>query len=801
MMSLFALPVLAAALSAVTSNPSNNFFVAGHEAKATLTAKGLAAGEKRPVRLEVYDFTYTNRVATVPGEIVADEKGEWRGEFTLPSDRYGVYLVRPVAAGLELPKRGTVPKGAFTYAVLADPSEMPEIDLWDTFLGLHGGSYSWMYQRGGLGDARKPSEDRFIVANLDLFNREKDFWKSFLTNEAVQAKYRADVTGYVKAAVAAGGGKQKRRFYEPTWEANLKTPNAETLVKVHQIAWEVIHELDPDAYVGAPTSAGINDLAFLRSLFDLGLAKYMNAFAVHPYIAAPPEANGLVDTVRSLKRMLREYMGRDVPMIGTESGLNEPNSPLGEKTKLTGQLRQNLILFGEGFLWNLPFYGYDFGADANNQDEGDYGVCYNPLYPKHRWGPGEVQPRPVFGALAAFGRLTEGHRPTCPIEWLGETVLGYAFADKSDSHCVIALWDWGERGTEVELPVGRDAIDVADVMGNVTRKKTTGGTLKLTLSEYPQYVLDANSAIWGKAAQAKLKWGERKYMSDSDRAPVGIADLAPSFASGGPGVAVTLENRTDEPHRVALETRIPGEPDARVKRSVSLAARQTQRIEIAFDGFTPDPTVFFDVEVRVVPEKGMVATAVDSFNFLPVPSSFAFDGGKTVSLGYDARFLTFDIFIPDSTPTNGWTGWDSWKGDSVQVGLAKSALKKRTQNDLADNAAEAKSEITFALTPNGPEMYRTITWDVRRFPCDTHLAGQIDLKEAPLTVEKSAKGFRYRASVPWAFLNLSAPKPGDTFRFAFQFNDREPGNRFLKESKGFELKQAAPKKFGWGTIR
>lgn len=800
-MAFFALPFLAAALTAVTSNPSNNFFVAGHEAKATLTAKGLAAGEKRPVRLDVYDFTYTNRVAMVSGEIVADAKGEWRGEFILPSGRYGVYLVRPVAAGLELPKRGTVPKGAFTYAVLADPSGMPDIAPWDAFLGLHGGNYSWMYQRGGLGDARKPSEDRFVVANLHSFNKGTDFWQSVLTNGAVQAKYRADVTEYVKAAVAAGGGKQERRFYEPTWEANLYTPNAETLVNVHRIAWEVIHELDPDAYVGAPTSAGINDLAFLRSLFDLGLAKYMNAFAVHPYIAAPPEVNGLVDTVRSLKRMLREYMGRDVPMIGTESGFNEPNSPLGEKTKLTGQLRQNLILFGEGFLWNLPFYGYDFGADANDQSEGDYGVCYNPLYPKHRWGPREVQPRPVFGALAAFGRLTEGHRPTCPIEWLGETVLGYAFADKDDSHCVIALWDWGERGTEVEIPVGRGAIDVADVMGNVTRRKTAGGTLKLALSEYPQYILDADPAVWGKAAQTELKWGERKYTSASDRAPVGITGLAPSFASGGPGVAVTLENRADEPRVVALETRIPGEPDARVKKSVSFTARQTQRVEVAFDGFTPDPTVFFDVEARVVPEKGMVATAADSFNFLPVPSSFAFDGGKTVSLGHDARFLTFDLFIPDPTPTNGWTGWDSWKGDCVQVGLAKSALKTRTQNDLADNAAEAKSEITFALTPNGPEMYRTITWDPKRFPCDTHLAGQIDLKEAPLTVEKTAKGFRYRASVPWTFLNLSAPKPGDTFRFAFQFNDREPGNRSLKESKGFELKQAAPKKFGWGTIR
>lgn len=800
-MASFALPFLAAALSAVTSNPSNNFFVVGHEAKTTLTAKGLAAGEKRPIRLEIYDFTYTNRVAMVPGEIVADAGGEWRGEFVLPSDRYGVYLVRPVASGLELPKRGTVPKGAFTYAVLADPSGMPEIDPWDAFLGLHGGNYSWMYQRGGLGDARKPSEDRFIVANLNIFCKEENFWKNVLTNEAVQAKYRADVTGYVKAAMAAGGGKQKRRFYEPTWEANLYTPNAATLVKVHQIAWETIHELDPDAYVGAPTSAGINDLAFLRSLFDLGLAKYMNAFAVHPYIAAPPEANGLVDTVRSLKRILREYMGRDVPMIGTESGLNEPNSPLGEKTKLMGQLRQNLILFGEGFLWNLPFYGYDFGADANDQAEGDYGVCYNPLYPKHRWGPQEVQPRPVFGALAAFGRLTEGHRPTCPIEWMGETVLGYAFADKDDSHCVIALWDWGERGTEVEFPVGRDAVDVADVMGNMTRLKTVGGNLRIALSEYPQYILDTDPALWGKTAQAKLKWGERKYKPASDRAPVGIAGFTPSFTSGGPGVAVTLENRTDEPRTVMLETRIPGDPDARVRRNVAVMARQTQRVEVAFDGFKPDPTVFFNVEARVVPEKGMVATTKDSFNFLPVPSSFTFEGGKTVSLGHDARFLTFDIFIPDLTPTNGWTGWDSWKGDCVQVGLAKSALKARTQNDLADNAAEAKSEITFALTPNGPEMYRTITWDPKRFPCDTRLAGQIDLKEAPLTVERSAKGFRYRASVPWAFLNLSAPKPGDTFRFAFQFNDREPGNRALKESKGFELKQTAPKKFGWGTIK
>ena len=70
-----------------------------------------------------------------------------------------------------------------------------------------------------------------------------------------------------------------------------------------------------------------------------------------------------------------------------------------------------------------------------------------------------------FGGLAAFARLTEGHHPTCSIEWLAETVLGYAFTDRADTDSVIAIWDWGARGTVVELPVGRDEVEVADIMG------------------------------------------------------------------------------------------------------------------------------------------------------------------------------------------------------------------------------------------------------------------------------------------------------------------------------------------------
>lgn len=797
--------LIAAALTAVTSSPSNNFFVAGRPVDVMLEATGLAAGAQVPLALDVYDFTFTNRIARVDcGLVRGDGKGSWRGVFRLPSDRYGVFLVRPRGAGLDLVRRGSMPKGAFTYAVVDDPAAARDIDPWDAFLGLHGVPATdirpWLRARGGLGDARRPSDASFVVANLERFNNAPGFWKNFRTDPAVREKYRRDIADYVRAAVAAGAGRQGRRFYETTWEANLKSPDAQTLVEVNRVAWEVIHELDPEAYVAAPTSSGIADLAFLRSLLDLGLAKYMNAFAVHPYVQAPPEQNGFVDTVRSVKRILREYAGRDLPMIGTESGLNEDNTPFGEKTKLTGQLRQNLILLGEGFLWNLPFYGYDFAADAGDQTEGDYGLCYNNLLPKHHWGPAFVSPRPIAGALSAFARLTEGCRPTCTIEWLGETVLGYAFADRGDRRTVIALWDWGERGTTVELPVGREVISVADVMGNETRHHTAAGVLRLTLSEYPQYVLDPDVRIWGHAAQKTLNWSSRKCKSAADRAAVAARLLEPAFEGETPAVAVTLVNQTDADLEARLETRVYGEPETRHEKRVVVPARAERRVVVAFDGWAVSPTTMQDVEVAVTADK--IRTSIrESLNFLAVPSRFAFDGGKSIAFDCDDAFLKVDAFVPDATPTNGWSGWGSWKGDSVQLGLAKRALKRRTGNDLADNAEEARSEITLALTPEGPQVYRTMTWDAHRFPTDARLGGLFAPETAPLSVAYENGGWRYRASVPWSFLNLSTPGPGQTFRFAFQFNDRQPGSRLLLQTKGFELKKRAPRQFGWAVLK
>lgn len=212
--------------------------------KTVLTAKGLSPNERRGLVLEVSDFTRTNRVLTLNGEIAADAKGEWTGEYLLPSERYGIYYVRVRAGDLALPKVGTGPKGYFTYAVIEDPAKMPDLDPWDAFLGEHSARYRWLWQRGGLGSALKPSTNRLVIVNTHRACGEhkmggKLFW-DMGTNEQARAQYRTNLTDYVMKAIAAGPGRQGRCIYENLWEPNLRAPR---LVTHDGKAWHYVFSL------------------------------------------------------------------------------------------------------------------------------------------------------------------------------------------------------------------------------------------------------------------------------------------------------------------------------------------------------------------------------------------------------------------------------------------------------------------------------------------------------------------------------------------------------------------------------
>ena len=107
-----------------------------------------------------------------------------------------------------------------------------------------------------------------------------------------------------------------------------------------------------------------------------------------------------------------------------------------------------------------------------------------------------------------------------------------------------------------------------------------------------------------------------------------------------------------------------------------------------------------------------------------------------------------------------------------------------------------------AKTKQGDEICRTISWDLERFPCGQgEGVGVVDAETAPRAVWRDGDKWRYRASIPWEFINLSSPAEGTAFRLAVQFNDRAPGVRSLRQVECFRMKVGAPGNFGWGVIR
>ena len=138
---------------------------------------------------------------------------------------------------------------------------------------------------------------------------------------------------------------------------------------------------------------------------------------------------------------------------------------------------------------------------------------------------------------------------------------------------------------------------------------------------------------------------------------------------------------------------------------------------------------------------------------------------------------------------------------------AKKALLKSTENTLTDLYQEGMTETTFALTTEGPQAYRTKSFEPKRFPQGYNSndpAGLIDPADCPFEVKpsKNASGgwtVRYRMAVPWAFMNRSAaPSAGESARFALWVCDRDAGDKGARHGvKLFDFRRAsAPKRYG-----
>ena len=856
----------AAVLTAETSRPRDSVFALGEKVEATFSANGLVAGETRTLTVRIEDDEKVevgtkrcemkadgNGTWTKTLELPAKRYGFYRVWADAGKD-------------LTIPKTGSRPAGCLTYAVVIDPLKRRVPAEEDCFCGMFGGDWeesperrpflTWLGMRVAFSkDTPKPGRPRRAIEapggfvtyggsatsghgleNVRPFFTEegkawskrfglKLIWDIFSRNNTEGKRHFADgVLAYAKAAQAQLPEGRKRLVLEYFSEPDLLSPKPEYIVEAAKIIWETVHPALPDALIVQPGLSTITALGYHRKLFDLGLGQYMNAFHVHPYTGYPPEQNDYLENVRAIKKMVADGCGgRDIPLFAFEAGANLPWTK--DQEQMAGQIRCMLMLLGEGFKANFGFHPSDYGSDGGEEMDGDYGYTYNLDLPSHRYDPTAVSPRPIFAAAAGFSQLLDGFRPVVCLDTLGGTAMGYAYANAVDAkEVLLAVWDYGGKKTKTVLDVGRKTIRLSDVFGNARTVETRGGRLEVELGLKPVFVLGVDPALWGKDGRETAKNGK------------GFAKVAPPLAAVServgfngktPLLMVSVANTTDKPAEATVSTRL-GVPEARCRGALKVPANGRAEIVFRLEGFSPDPFKVFELETTVEDVTGVATVRKSRVNFLAAErvENFAvwkpafvpyreiaffkgekgYNGPKDLSVdlgvGWNKKYLMFAFDVSDDCYKQDDIGFRTFLGDCIQLGLAKRILEKTTANDKTDRHYQAMSELNFALTKMGPEIYRAYSFDDDFFPSGSGgPSGIVPISECPFTVEKKQRedgGFilSYRMAIPWRYLLVENPKAGDNVLFAALVNDLDADSKILSMVEVFKTKEGRPRKFG-----
>ncbi|MBU0608390.1 MAG: hypothetical protein KKI08_10930, partial [Armatimonadetes bacterium] len=303
-------------------------------------------------------------------------------------------------------------------------------------------------------------------------------------------------------------------------------------------------------------------------------------------------------------------------------------------------------------------------------------------------------------------------------------------------------------------------------------------------------------------------------------APLSIQGVRPL---GGQRLAVRLANQRAQAATGRLSMRLRGVPDGRAEASFNVAARETAEVTLAVPDAILEPGRNVTVELTAQPQGGLAVTHTERLTFTDVPRAgkLTVDGDlsdwpgvpamqlrgrarmvrqpqlyrgladldATVQLAWDDRGLYLAATVRDDHFVQAKTGFDTWKGDCLQVGLdlAPGRQTQNTGNVLADTASRTNTEVDLALTPQGPQAYRTITFDPAKLP-----VGLLDAKGAQVAVKRTQDGLVYEAMLPWSSVGRGrrterpqlVPRPGEAIGFAITVNDMDAPDQLDPKALG-----------------
>ncbi len=312
--------------------------------------------------------------------------------------------------------------------------------------------------------------------------------------------------------------------------------------------------------------------------------------------------------------------------------------------------------------------------------------------------------------------------------------------------------------------------------------------------------------------------------------PIRIEHVDPMLSvDGGVGVNVVLTELEGVDAKGSIGLRILGVPESRLSAEFALAAKKGGTVQVKAGKLDVSPSKIYDAVISLKTEKGYSFEKTFPINFTPArklaaslkidgspakwkevpviplkgPGDMArnpqlFKGGADLSstfrYAWDANALYVACEVRDDVHLQENTGWATWKQDCLQLAFDLDPRKKEelTGNELVDQERRhRRCEIDFALTKNGPEVYRTAT----TYP-KLMAEGLVDAKDLQLSVTRNGDVTFYEAAIPWKALGAeAAPAGGALIGVAATVNDADSPTEPDPKALGlFSLKD--PRKFG-----
>ena len=295
-----------------------------------------------------------------------------------------------------------------------------------------------------------------------------DAWK-FMPDLGAWSEYVGGVVGRYRDRI---------RFWEIWNEPNISVfwgpkPEPVEYARLLRASYRVIKEADPDAQVIGIDTAG-SDLAFIESVFREGGYVCMDILSTHPYrYPRTPEESDFVGELRRTVELMERWGGKK-PLWLTEIGWP---THAGDQRSSTEQKQAAMIvrMYIQAIASDCvdKIFWYDYRNDGTDEryNEHNFGIIRQ-----------DFSPKPAYAAFGTMTRQIGGARFVRSVD-LCEGVNAYVFEGQGGH--VLALWS--AEGTR-KVEIGVKSATVVDLLGKQTRRRLTGGVLKLDVSGDPVFI-------------------------------------------------------------------------------------------------------------------------------------------------------------------------------------------------------------------------------------------------------------------------------------------------------------------------